>query len=180
MRRLGAIIAGGKASRFGGDKPAALLNGRTLIDHVAGGLRGQTHHMIICGRHSADIESVADHPSPDLGPLGGLNAALRYACEHGFDAVVTAGCDVLPVPQMPETTDTDAAMFLDGHYLFGIWPASLARSLDRHLSSQSDHSMRRWIAVTGAQSFAANMRHYNLNTKADLVQYAATLQAGST
>ncbi|MFM2236672.1 MAG: MobA-like transferase domain, partial [Pseudomonadota bacterium] len=39
MKRLGAIIAGGKATRFGSDKAAAQLNGRPLIEHVAYGLR---------------------------------------------------------------------------------------------------------------------------------------------
>jgi molybdopterin-guanine dinucleotide biosynthesis protein A len=50
VKRLGAIIAGGKATRFGSDKAAALLNGRPLIEHVADGLREQVDALIVCGR----------------------------------------------------------------------------------------------------------------------------------
>ena len=47
MRRLGAIIAGGKATRFGSDKAAASLNGTALIEHVADGLRDQVDKLIV-------------------------------------------------------------------------------------------------------------------------------------
>ena len=179
MRRLGAIIAGGKASRFGGDKAAALLNGRALIEHVASELGSQADHLIICGREWPGIDSVADQPASDLGPLGGLNAALHYAQTNGFDVVLTAGCDVLPVPQMPETTANDAALFLEHHYLFGVWPASLAGALQRHLTEQADRSMRHWIAKIGAQPFYSDAQHFNLNTPADLDAYAANLQGNA-
>ena len=36
MKTLGAILAGGGSRRFGSDKAAAWLDGRALIDHVAG------------------------------------------------------------------------------------------------------------------------------------------------
>ena len=49
MKRLGAIIAGGKATRFGADKAAALLNGQRLMEHVADGLRDQVDKLIVCG-----------------------------------------------------------------------------------------------------------------------------------
>ena len=101
MRRLGAIIAGGKATRFGSDKAAAMLNGRPLIEHVADGLREQVDRLIVCGRAWPGMDGVEDAPFPDMGPLGGLNAALRYAQQNGFDIVVTAGCDVVPVAKFP-------------------------------------------------------------------------------
>ena len=34
MSRLGAVIAGGRSSRFGSDKAMALWQGRPLIDHA--------------------------------------------------------------------------------------------------------------------------------------------------
>jgi molybdopterin-guanine dinucleotide biosynthesis protein A len=96
MRRLGAIIAGGKATRFGSDKAAASLNGTALIEHVADGLRDQVDKLIVCGRAWPGMDWVEDRPFADMGPLGGLNAALHYAQQNGFDEVVTAGCDVVP------------------------------------------------------------------------------------
>lgn len=179
MKKLGAIIAGGKASRFGGDKAAAMLNGRPLIEHVAEGLRGQVDSLIICGREWPGIECVADRPTANLGPLGGINAALHYAQRNGFDYVLTAGCDVLPIPEMPRLPNDGKAAFIDNHFLFGLWPTSLAGSLDAHLEQQSDHSMRHWIATIGAQPIQTATQHYNLNTQTDLANYAAQVKAAA-
>ena len=91
MKRLGAIIAGGKATRFGADKAAALLHGQPLMEHVADGLRDQVDKLIVCGRAWPGMDWIEDRPFADMGPLGGLNAALHYAQQNGFDEVVTAG-----------------------------------------------------------------------------------------
>jgi molybdenum cofactor guanylyltransferase len=169
-RVLGAIIAGGNAKRFGSDKAAALLNGKALIDHVADGLRQQCDSLIICGRDWAGFESIADRPAADMGPLGGLCAALHYAAQHGFDEVVTAGCDVLPVPLIPSTVPC----VIEGHYLHGRWPAKLAGLLDKHLASQSDYSMRAWMRVIGAAQIPTDMVLHNLNSPQALRDYEAT------
>lgn len=173
MKRLGAMIAGGKATRFGSDKAAALLNGRPLIEHVADGLRNQVDALIVCGREWPGMEWVSDTPFPDMGPLGGLNAALLYAQQNGFDAVLTAGCDVVPVPELPHTLPDGRAVYMDRHYLFGVWPVALAPVLDRHLRNQDDFSMRRWITISGAQAIATSDAFHNLNTPLELAQYAA-------
>jgi molybdopterin-guanine dinucleotide biosynthesis protein A len=163
MRRLGAIIAGGKATRFGSDKAAASLNGTALIEHVAD----------VCGRAWPGMDWVEDRPFADMGPLGGLNAALHYAQQNGFDAVVTAGCDVVPVAQFPIDGPSERAIYIDGHYLFGVWPVALAPLLDRHLRHQDNLSMRNWIAVSGAQAITSADVFHNLNTPRELAQYAA-------
>ena len=173
MRRLGAIIAGGKATRFGSDKAAAILNGRPLIEHVADGLRKQVDKIIVCGRVWPGMDGVDDAPFADMGPLGGLNAAFIYAQQNGFDAVVTAGCDVVPVPELPRNLPDGRAVYIDGHYLFGVWPVALAPVLDRHLRNQDNLSMRSWITLTGAQAIMSSDIFHNLNTPLELAQYAA-------
>jgi molybdenum cofactor guanylyltransferase len=172
VRRLGAIIAGGKATRFGSDKAAALLNGRPLIDHVAEGLREQVDALIVCGRRWPGMEWVEDTPFPDMGPLGGLNAAFLYAQQNGFDEILTAGCDVVPVPELPRNLPDGRAVYIDGHYLFAAWPVALAPVLDQHLRNQDDLSMRRWITVSGARAIATSDVFHNLNTPLELAQYA--------
>lgn len=173
MKRLGAIIAGGKATRFGSDKAAALLNGRPLIEHVADGLHGQVDYLILCGRKWPGIECVEDRPAPDLGPLGGLSAALHYAQQNGFDEVVTAGCDVLPVFEFPHELLDEKAIYLEGHYLFGVWPVQLGPLIDRHLLHQTNLSMRHWITKSEAQAIRSGKSFHNLNTPLDVTQYAA-------
>lgn len=172
MRRLGAIIAGGQSSRFGADKAQAILGGRALIDHVADRLDAQCDTVIICGRTWGDRASVVDRPAPGLGPLGGLCAALHYGAANGFDMVLTAGCDTLPVPMLP-FEGLEAAV-VAGHYLFGVWPVALTRQLDAHLATTQDRSMRHWIAVSGARQIAVSSALHNLNTQADFRHYAQT------
>jgi molybdenum cofactor guanylyltransferase len=174
MKILGAIIAGGKATRFGGDKAAALLNGKALIDHVADGLRPQVEALVVCGREWPGIESIADRPAPGMGPLGGLNAALHAAQQNGFDAVLSAGCDVLPVPDFRRLSEgEDGAVVVKDHCLFGLWPTVFAAQLDSHLSKGTDRSMRHWIATSGAHEVACDTVFHNLNTQADFMLYAS-------
>lgn len=173
MKLLGAIIAGGGSRRFGGDKAAALLNGRALIDHVADALAPQVDALIVCGRDWPGMHSVADRPMTAMGPLGGLCAALHYAAQHEYDAVLTAGCDVLPVPDFRALAGPTASV-VKNHWLFGIWPASLAAALDHHLATQTDRSMRHWIATSGAHEVACGTRFHNLNTRADFALYSAS------
>jgi molybdenum cofactor guanylyltransferase len=173
VKRLGAIIAGGKATRFGSDKAAAFLNGRPLIEHVADGLREQVDALIVCGRAWPGMDWVEDVPFRDMGPLGGLNAALLYAQQNGFDEVVTAGCDVVPVPELPRHLPDGRAVYINGHYLFGVWPVTLAPVLEKHVRNQDNLSMRRWIAVAGAHMITSSDAFHNLNTPQDLAQYAA-------
>ncbi len=172
MRRLGAIIAGGQSSRFGADKAQALLGGRPLIEHVAEALESQCDTVIICGRRWGDWVAVDDRPAPGLGPLGGLCAALHYAADHGFDSVVTAGCDTLPVPGLTE--EAALPVVIEQHYLFGQWPAALADRLDAHLASEQDRSMRHWMAATGTRQVPVAAALYNINTQADFRHYAQT------
>ncbi|RJF90565.1 molybdenum cofactor guanylyltransferase [Sphingomonas cavernae] len=214
MKVLGAIIAGGQSRRFGSDKALARIGGKTLLDHVAEALAAQTDALIICGREWPGLISIPDRPAPDQGPLGGLCAALRYAADNGFDAVLTAGCDTLPVPtdllsllnpSLPRegqgvgagaTAPAGKAIFcanearsarhphqplpwkggacvLEGQHIFGLWPASLADALDRHLASQPDRSMRGWFAVSGVRQVSCDIIFHNLNTPEDLALYLA-------
>lgn len=170
MKLLGAIIAGGGSTRFGSDKAAALLDGRALIDHVAAFLAPQADLLVVCGRAWPGLVSVADRPSPDLGPLGGLCGALHYAAAHEYDAVLTAGCDVLPVPDLRALAGPGAAV-INGQRLFGFWPVALLGPLEEHLAAQTDYSLRSWIAKIGARRVSCAGSFHNLNTRAEFDAY---------
>jgi molybdopterin-guanine dinucleotide biosynthesis protein A len=107
-----AILAGGRASRFGGqDKSALVVDGRTILDRqiaelsqitsdilvVSGALTRQLAAGPTGARHIADLV-------PGCGPLGGVHAALTLA--HG-DAVFVIACD------MPGVDATFVAYLLD-------------------------------------------------------------------
>ena len=173
MRLLGAIIAGGGSLRFEGDKAAALLNGRALIDHVRDSLSPQVDAVVVCGRAWPELETVADRPAPDMGPLGGLCGALHHAATQGFDAVLSTGCDVLPVPDLRVLVGEGAAV-VEGQRLFGFWPVALAAQLEKHLEDQDDLSLRQWISECKARSVVCVGSFHNLNTRDDFALYSAT------
>ena len=179
MKILGAILAGGKSTRFGSDKAAALLNNIALIEHVAEAVRGQVDDVIICGREWPAMQCIPDRPVGDRGPLGGLNAALHFGRDGGFDYVFSVGCDVLPIPQMPAITDPDSAYFVENQFLFGMWPVSLAPELDWHLEHQTNYAMRHWIETIGARPLQSQTAHFNINQPSDLI-YAADQLATHT
>jgi len=179
VKLLGAILAGGKSSRFVGDKATAIVDGRALIDHVAAALTPVTQSVIVVGRDWPGMDSIADRPAPNMGPLGGLCGALCHARDAGFDVVITAGCDMMPVvlPPMKEP-DIPAVkpVYIADHFLSAIWPAALAGSLEKYLAENEDRSLRSWIRYCDARAVDASEPFYNLNTAQDLQRYQAALR----
>lgn len=93
--RSGAILAGGRASRFGGrDKGALIVDGRAIVDRQLDAFAAVPELndiMIVGGSHErAGARLVAD-AVPGCGPLGGIHAALLAARNH---AVFVVACDM--------------------------------------------------------------------------------------
>jgi molybdopterin-guanine dinucleotide biosynthesis protein A len=170
---LGAVLAGGRSSRFGSDKAEALWGERSLLDHVVARLTSVCSAVIICGRHADTIPSVPDRPTPDLGPLGGLNAALHYAGAAGYDRVIVAPCDT---PLLDDELFTALAsatgdVFLATMPVIGSWRSAHADLLDAHLRSNDSRSMRGWAEAIGATSLRRPAPP-NINYPADLERLA--------
>ncbi len=174
MRRsgalLGAIVAGGSARRFGGDKGAATLGGVALIDHVAAALRAQCDDVVIVGRDWPGLVSISDRPRAGEGPLGGINAALHHAADNGFAQVLCAGCDTLPVPVDLAARLAPGPAVVERHWLLGLWPAALAGDLDRWLGDQPDRAIRGWMRQAGARTVELPDVFHNLNTPEALAE----------
>ncbi|WP_150290604.1 molybdenum cofactor guanylyltransferase [Sphingobium estronivorans] len=152
MRLLGAVLAGGRSSRFGSDKALAMLAGRTLLDHATTALGAHVEQVVICGRQVAGRRWLADRPAPDMGPLGGLNAALHHAAAEGFDAVLTTGCDMPVYPaKLARALIGEGPAILKGQQLAGFWPAVLAGALDAHLAEENNRSIHGWLTRIGAR-----------------------------
>ncbi len=148
---LGAVLAGGRSSRFGSDKAMAEFRGKPLIGHVILRLRPQVSDLVVVGRDHPGAASIPDRPAVDLGPLGGLCAALHHAAAGGYDNVLTSGCDLPELPlDLREALGAGPA-FVVGQPLLALWPAALAGVLDLHLARGVDRSLRGWVALTGAR-----------------------------
>ena len=176
MSILGAVLAGGKSSRFGSDKAVAIIDGLPLIDHVIMGMLRATDHLVISGRDWRDFEVVPDGDHKGEGPLAGLLAVLRHAEASGFDAVLTAACDALPVPDLVELVG-DGPAVIEGHWLFGYWPVDLAGDLFAWLAGQPDRSVRGWLVRCGAAEVPTENPIYNLNTRDDMIAFEQSLEA---
>lgn len=169
MTILGAILAGGQSSRFGSDKGAARLGDHTLIDHVIAGLRPQVDALAIVGREWPGLPSLSDRPAPDLGPLGGLCAALHYAAEQGYEQVLAVGCDTLPIPPDLAARLSPASCVVEGQWLIGLWPSALAAELEAWLAAgQDDRSIRAWMRHVGARMVGLDWSFANINRPEDL------------
>ena len=91
-----AILAGGRAARFGGrDKSALVVGGRTIFDRQVAELSQIADEILLVGGTirpgtCPGIMPIADL-MPGCGPLGGLHAALIAA--RGEPVIVVA-CDM--------------------------------------------------------------------------------------
>jgi molybdopterin-guanine dinucleotide biosynthesis protein A len=173
VKLLGALIAGGQSRRFGSDKALALIDGKPMLAHVIKGLEQQVDEVVICGRDWPGLASLPDRPAADQGPLGGICAALHHARDNGFDAVLTAGCDTLPVPgKLAELFGHRPGVIKD-QPLFGFWPADMAALLDAYLAEQPRRDMRGWIEHSGAREIDTPIAFSNVNTPEDYARFTA-------
>lgn len=146
---MGAVLAGGRASRFGADKALALWQGRPLIAHVTDALAVQCADVVICGRSWGGFPGL-DDPAPGLGPMGGLAAALAHAVETDHTHVLVAPCDVLGFPADAIARLSPAPAVAQNQWLIGLWPSKLAPVLTALLQAEGAISARRWREAAGA------------------------------
>lgn len=176
MRLLGAVLAGGQATRFGSDKALALLKGRPLILHAAAAIAPLAEAMVVCGRDGAalGLVGIPDWPSAGLGPLGGICGALKHCTTHGFDAALTIGCDMpsLPADLGKRLVAADGGCFVRQAPIVGCWPAGLFASLEGHLEAGGDGSVARWAVAVGCASLDGGGEIANFNYPGDLDSYA--------
>ncbi|WP_374942812.1 molybdenum cofactor guanylyltransferase [Sphingomonas sp.] len=165
MRVLGAVLAGGRSSRFGSDKAAADWGGRTLADHAAAAIAARVDTTVLVGPGGID-----DLPRAGLGPLGGIAAALDHAARNDYDSVLTIACDM---PRLPDGL-IDALLRRVPAYcveapVLGHWSAALCAPLLAHLDDAADRSVLRWARAVGALPIVAGVRIANVNTREDLM-----------
>ncbi|OGO51946.1 MAG: hypothetical protein A2148_04680 [Chloroflexi bacterium RBG_16_68_14] len=81
---IGAVLAGGRGRRIGGDKPSLEVAGQTLVRHAVDALRlaGLDIALVLRPGQPVPLTShtvaVIRDEVEDTGPLGGLHALLRW------------------------------------------------------------------------------------------------------
>ena len=163
MKTLGAVLAGGRSSRFGSDKALAMLDGRSLLDHAVGALRPHCDAVVVVGR-----DKTADWPRPDMGPLGGIAGALIHAMVEGFDQLLTAPVDCVRLPDDLHALLEPAPAFLETQPVIGLWPVTALTELRTMLEDEGDLAVRAYARRIGARLVASDFVPPNVNNAADL------------
>ena len=119
-RIQGAILAGGRATRMGGqDKGLVLLNHRPLWQYVYDGLAPQTDGVVIsANRNIAEYQKsgsrVIQDTLPDFpGPLAGMLSVLESVNSEWF---LFCPCDVPGIPR-----DLAKRLWVNKHHAPAAW-----------------------------------------------------------
>ncbi|SER16056.1 molybdenum cofactor guanylyltransferase [Microlunatus flavus] len=129
-RTVAVVLAGGESRRFGRDKLAADLDGRTLLATTLDSLPPELPVVVVgpprdVGR---EVTLVREEP-PGGGPAAGLVAGIRAALDAGAERVVTlpgdapaAGAGVRLLLDALDPADLAVAVGADGQ----VFPLQLA------------------------------------------------------
>lgn len=176
MKLLGAVLAGGLSTRFGSDKALALVENQPLIEHAIGILQNQCDEVCVVGRAYSGCPAVEDWPRPELGPLGGIAGALRYADIHGFTEVLTSAVDIPNLPPDLAEQLTPAPAYLTDLPVVGRWLASDLPLLIDLLDRGGKRAVRRFADLCDAHRIELEKPLANINTSDDLRSYVQGLR----
>jgi molybdenum cofactor guanylyltransferase len=101
---IGAVLAGGRGRRIGGDKAIVELDGRPLVDYAIGALRQALAEVAVVAKRDTALPplrgsaTVWIEPDEPQHPLCGVVHALRSA--RGRAVVVLAGDMPLAAPEL--------------------------------------------------------------------------------
>jgi molybdopterin-guanine dinucleotide biosynthesis protein A len=166
---LGVVLAGGNSTRFGSDKAMAELGGRTLLARAFDTLSGFCELVVVAGRERGPgHRCIPDWPHDNMGPLGGLAAALRIARDEGYDSVLSCGVDSVNLPDTLLERLTPAPAYVESQPVVGHWPTGTVDALEALLLSEGRHSMLAFAEAIGARPVKIGAKPANINTPADL------------
>ncbi|MEI7598645.1 MAG: molybdenum cofactor guanylyltransferase [Aestuariivirga sp.] len=187
MRVCAVIVAGGRSSRMGREKALELLRGRTVIDWIITRLSVQTDAIVLnangdAGRFARLGLSIINDLRGDIGtPLAGLHAALVFAKNNGFDAVLTAPSDApfLPADLLQKLLASDreaaiAASAGQSHYLTGLWSPALLPAIEDAVQQSRTPRLQDWCRTCSAAIVEWTTMPYdpffNINTPEELAE----------
>lgn len=192
-RTLGAILAGGRSRRFGSAKALEPLAGAPLVRHVARALEPAVDEAVVVTSSDEIAAAAGLLRIPDaireVGPLGGLHAALRLAGEREIGGALVVGCDTpfLTTPLLRAVAEAAelageravAAEGADGLEPLCAWyPIGLLPTIERRIA-RGERSLHRLLEEAAAipLPLAQVARHadpatcfLNLNTREELAR----------
>ncbi len=191
----GAIIAGGRSSRFGNiNKARAVLGGKTLLEHVYDRLTPQVERLYI--NCQPDFISATPIQSPRIvenylankkGPLNGVLGCLEKSVEDGSEWLLIAPCDTPFLPHDLGTKLLDAAQKSQVELAMpvykgipqaslSLWHRSLLEPLKRAVTKQGAEGFKQFYPHTLYELVEWPQAEYdpflNINHQGDLTEAA--------
>ncbi|MBN9504820.1 MAG: molybdenum cofactor guanylyltransferase [Altererythrobacter sp.] len=173
---LGVVLAGGQSSRFGSDKALAELGGQTLLARAFDTLTGFCELVVVAGRERGPGHCIPDWPQPNMGPLGGIAAALRLARDEGYESVLSCGVDSVGLPDSLLRHLSPAPAYLESQPVVGHWPVEAADAIETLLLAEGKHSMLAFAKAIDARPVKIGVKAANINTPADLATLGAEME----
>jgi len=186
----GLVLSGGRSSRFGGEKAAALLGGKPLLEWAVERLRAVCAEIAVSARPGSEAEALAgpllvlhDRAGDPDGPLAGVRAGLQWAKGIGAEALAVSPCDapLLPAdlyPRLIAAANGGAAVAEAGgrhQSLCAIWPVAALPRLEAAIADGQHPAVWRLLDEIGAVRvpFDDAEAFANLNTREDLERIVA-------
>jgi len=183
----GMVVAGGRSTRFGGEKAVALFAGRPLLAWAVQRLRRACFKVAVNARPGTETEALAgagglsvlhDAPGDPDGPLAGVKAGLAWAASIGARALAVSPCDAPLLPDelfqsLIAAAGEGAAMAVtdEGRQpLCAVWPVSALPMLTEALKDGAHPPTWRMLESLGAVlvEFGRPEAFANVNTREDL------------
>ncbi len=191
----GLVLAGGRSTRFGGEKAVAEIEGRPLLLWAVLRLRALCADVAVNARPGAETEALAlasgltvlhDAAGDPDGPLAGVKVGLAWAARRGARALAVSPCDAPLLPddlfqRLAEAAGDGAAMAVteEGRQpLCALWPVSALQVVTEALAGGAHPPTWRTLEGIGARQvrFEPPEAFANVNTPADLAAAALRLR----
>ena len=185
----GLILAGGRSSRFGSDKAAARIDGRSLLDLGALALGEHCTRLAVSAAPGSagaqlavglGLAVVSDRPGDAPSPLAGVRAGLEWIAELGVQSLAVRAVDTPFIPPtilggLLDTIGPAPAVYsitdLGPEPLCSLWSLAALPPLAEALASRRHPPIHRFLDSIGAGAFIAPDADVfaNINSREDLV-----------
>ena len=194
---LGVVLAGGKSQRFGEDKSQVKLGDKLLIDYILSEIIDEFNEVLVVSNNLIDFKqsekiSLIKDFKKDLGPLGGVLTAMKWAKENNknYQWISTFPADT-PFFKNQILKDflkcinlSESKLFFiksnnTRHNIFGLWSIDLMDKLENDLN-KGERKVEVWANSIGVKSINMKFENedpfFNINTKDDLKKAMENLE----
>ena len=187
---LAVVLAGGKSKRFGRDKSQVKLGNKILIDYILSEIIDLYKDILIVANEpirflNSDKISLTKDVKKDLGPLGGVFTAMKWARDNKkeYKWISTFPIDTpffkkdhLSKFYQDISLEKSNLFFMKSkntrHNIFGLWSLELFEKLELALD-KGDRKVELWANEIGVKTIDFDHENnkdpfFNINTEEDL------------